>query len=124
MSLIICEECGKEFSDKASSCPNCGCPTKSQKNESKLIVYGLTQQCLGGTISLFLDDVLVGKVKPFEQFEIEITKDCVLTTKCTLSKKTINIKAGSITRIKMNWNRLSGAITPTIADGYNTIQSI
>lgn len=27
MALIICTECGKEFSDKAVSCPNCGCPT-------------------------------------------------------------------------------------------------
>lgn len=26
MSLIKCPECGKEFSDKATSCPNCGCP--------------------------------------------------------------------------------------------------
>ena len=26
MALIICTECGKEFSDKASACPNCGCP--------------------------------------------------------------------------------------------------
>lgn len=28
MSLIQCTECGKEFSDKASACPNCGCPTE------------------------------------------------------------------------------------------------
>lgn len=27
MALIICPECGKEFSDKAAACPNCGCPT-------------------------------------------------------------------------------------------------
>ena len=27
MSLIKCTECGKEFSDKATACPNCGCPT-------------------------------------------------------------------------------------------------
>lgn len=27
MSLIKCTECGKEFSDKAEVCPNCGCPT-------------------------------------------------------------------------------------------------
>lgn len=27
MALIICPECGKEYSDKASQCPNCGCPT-------------------------------------------------------------------------------------------------
>lgn len=26
MSMIICKECGKEFSDKAPACPNCGCP--------------------------------------------------------------------------------------------------
>jgi len=27
MSLIICKECTKEYSDKSNSCPNCGCPT-------------------------------------------------------------------------------------------------
>lgn len=26
MALIKCSECGKEISDKASTCPNCGCP--------------------------------------------------------------------------------------------------
>lgn len=26
MALILCPECGKEISDKASACPNCGCP--------------------------------------------------------------------------------------------------
>lgn len=33
MSLIKCFECGKEFSDKADSCPNCGCPTSITINE-------------------------------------------------------------------------------------------
>ena len=26
MALIKCPECGKEISDKASTCPSCGCP--------------------------------------------------------------------------------------------------
>lgn len=26
MALVSCVECGKEFSDKAKACPNCGCP--------------------------------------------------------------------------------------------------
>lgn len=26
MALIKCPECGKEVSDRASACPNCGCP--------------------------------------------------------------------------------------------------
>lgn len=32
MALIKCKECGKEISDKASACPNCGCPTKEKKH--------------------------------------------------------------------------------------------
>lgn len=43
MSLIKCQECGKEISDKATACPNCGCPlvppqnpnTSSESKESK-----------------------------------------------------------------------------------------
>ncbi len=27
MSLINCDECAKEFSDRATACPNCGNPT-------------------------------------------------------------------------------------------------
>jgi len=34
MALIACPECGKEISDTASSCPNCGAPI-AQKNETK-----------------------------------------------------------------------------------------
>lgn len=30
MALIKCEECGKEVSDKAASCPNCGAPIASK----------------------------------------------------------------------------------------------
>ncbi len=33
MALIKCPECGKEFSDKAQACPNCGCPTAEAKNQ-------------------------------------------------------------------------------------------
>lgn len=35
MALINCEECGKEISDKASACPNCGAPVDSQMIERK-----------------------------------------------------------------------------------------
>nr|UVY32817.1 MAG: protein of unknown function DUF2116 [Bacteriophage sp.] len=32
MALIKCPECGKEISDKASNCPNCGCPLNEKEN--------------------------------------------------------------------------------------------
>lgn len=41
MALIKCQECGKEISDKAEACPNCGCPIKinnsSEINDSETV---------------------------------------------------------------------------------------
>ncbi|MBO5628258.1 MAG: zinc ribbon domain-containing protein, partial [Aeriscardovia sp.] len=34
MALIKCKECGHEVSDKASACPNCGCPIQAADNTS------------------------------------------------------------------------------------------
>lgn len=34
MALIKCPECGKEISDRAASCPNCGCPASEFKKTS------------------------------------------------------------------------------------------
>ncbi len=36
MALISCPECAKEISEKAPSCPNCGVPISSAKNNSPL----------------------------------------------------------------------------------------
>lgn len=33
MALINCPECGKEISDKAASCPNCGMPIKETETK-------------------------------------------------------------------------------------------
>lgn len=38
MALIKCNECGKEVSDKADSCPNCGNPI-AKKNHYKYCEY-------------------------------------------------------------------------------------
>lgn len=56
MALINCSECGKKISDKAISCPNCGCPVselisseekqstgdkKNSKNKKVAIICGI-----------------------------------------------------------------------------------
>ena len=43
MALIKCPECGKQVSDKASSCPNCGCPVSSSNNKT---ATGVKIRCL------------------------------------------------------------------------------
>ena len=46
MSLIKCKECGSEVSEKAKTCPKCGCPVDfslekaiTKKKDSKLSVW-------------------------------------------------------------------------------------
>lgn len=41
MALIKCLECGKEISDKASACPNCGCPIEKGKAENVCSINGI-----------------------------------------------------------------------------------
>lgn len=36
MALIKCIECGKDVSDKATACPNCGCPITESIKEIQL----------------------------------------------------------------------------------------
>lgn len=38
MALINCPECGKEMSDSAAACPNCGCPNPNNKTTNKIII--------------------------------------------------------------------------------------
>ena len=47
MALIKCNECGKNVSDKAESCPNCGAPV----NEKIIIKKERTCQNCGGAVN-------------------------------------------------------------------------
>ena len=59
MALIKCEDCGKEFSDKASACPNCGCPIT--KETRKLIVSRLNKSYgKDVTPKIYIDEKLMG----------------------------------------------------------------
>ena len=37
MALITCEECGREISSRASSCPHCGCPNGDEFRDVKTV---------------------------------------------------------------------------------------
>lgn len=49
MALIKCAECGKEISDSAERCPNCGCTTRAGNDKAELKGLGI-----GGLIGIIL----------------------------------------------------------------------
>lgn len=49
MALIKCPNCGKEFSEHAKTCPQCGYQTNYSKKNERFVVYGiilLALQCI------------------------------------------------------------------------------
>lgn len=58
MALIKCPECGKEISDSAERCPNCGCTTKAGKTRAE-------QKGLGFSGLLAIGFLIVGMILIF-----------------------------------------------------------
>ena len=59
MALIQCRECGKEVSDQAETCPNCGIKTPSkEKRKKKLVITTVTallvvSLVIGGSVLIY-----------------------------------------------------------------------
>lgn len=51
MALIECKECSKQVSDKATACPNCGCPIASPKQNTEVRIKMPNIEL--GTLGLF-----------------------------------------------------------------------
>ena len=65
MALIKCPECDKQISDKAHSCPNCGCPMSANMVEvtnnygAKKYIYVGTIGTLSSVVWLFIGGAIV-----------------------------------------------------------------
>ena len=54
MAMIKCKECGHDLSDKASVCPNCGCPIEKCTNHVGILTKNKTKVKLWFALLLFL----------------------------------------------------------------------
>lgn len=63
MAIINCPECGKEVSDRAKMCINCGCPIKDKTSEPQLLSENRKSiiQIIGLTVGLFF--IFVGIIR-------------------------------------------------------------
>lgn len=54
MALIVCPECGRQVSDKAAACPNCGSPISAMFNKKVMIRMPAAEQVATGWVGLFM----------------------------------------------------------------------
>ena len=73
---------------------------------------------LGGKLRIYANDKYIGDEKKGQNLEFPIEEDCTITAKCGINpnKGKIEAKAGKTTRIKYEYNRLTGNFIPTIVD--------
>lgn len=62
MALIKCPECGKQVSDKASSCPQCGCPISGSSVASKPTTAQIRVVCKTNTMKVDGQSVKHGSI--------------------------------------------------------------
>ena len=80
MALIICSECGKEFSDKASACPNCGCPIEAICNSASNDT-DMQNLCADETDSVTTANKVWDSVQTGIQSAIEKNRNAIKATK-------------------------------------------
>ena len=68
MALIKCPECGKQISDRAASCPNCGCPIGNAPTSIKVntLNYDGKVKRMGRS---------VGRTASFKKAVVKLTAD-------------------------------------------------
>ncbi len=88
MALIKCGECGKEVSDKASSCPNCGNPINSKYTKTERVC----EHCGGSVYDNATTCVHCGK-------ELKESKRITVTKKKTNSLASAGFILGFIAMI-------------------------
>lgn len=114
MALISCPECGKDVSDKAPTCPNCGVPIL---RESKVVVYGYTQQfAINPKVRVYWTGRPVGSVKKGDSISFDIDADGEVSFKSSIRSASVRVEAGRVTNIKLSWDRITGKLIPQIVD--------
>ena len=69
--MIKCAECGKEFSDRANACPNCGCPIEYQAEKSIGGEYHAADKIAP---SVIVEHLTIAKELESERYTLQLAK--------------------------------------------------
>ena len=116
MALIKCKECGKEISDQAESCPNCGYRIK--ENNPQKVIIEKTNTCRTGTIMCIVGGALILGFALIVALAFIFPNTTTPKENTTESDITINVTIGeeveTDTQAVINYLILIGTISITI----------
>lgn len=99
MALIRCPECGRNVSDRAQACPECGCPIATEKKNTTVAI----QFDCGCMIKMKIIDAYTereyweGRDKQVASFQINQPTDVRIGTKLS-GKTSYHIEPGKLYR--------------------------
>ena len=127
MALINCPECGKEISERANSCPNCGFPigasheqTSENTDSNYVTIHGYEETFAVDTnVKIYKNGELAGEVAPASKFKLPIDGDCELTFKASIRSAKVIIRKGIDTNVFLSFDRFSGKLKAYVSDDAN-----
>lgn len=116
MALIKCSECGKEISDKASVCPNCGMPLRPEERGTFEITITRKNQwfLINPDATITVDNSEKYNLKNGNSIKIPLTTgEHTLLFSLGPRKTEVKINVSANANIEMSMNRVSGEINVT-----------
>ena len=123
MALIKCPECGKEISDKAMSCPNCGLPLRREDKGTYDVIIKREKQwfLINPPIKIHVDSVEKYEIESGQQVKVPMTTGKHEILFILGPRKTVaNIEVKDNMEITIKCNRVTGELEAT---GYGVTTS-
>ena len=116
MSLIQCPECGKEISDKAGACPNCGMPLRLEDRGTYDVTITRENQwfLINPAATILVDNINKYQLKNGSSIKVPLTTgDHTLLLSLGPRKTEAKINVTENMKIDMKMNRVTGEINVT-----------
>ena len=116
MSLIQCPECGKEISDKAGACPNCGMPLRLEDRGTYDVTITRENQwfLINPAATILVDNINKYQLKNGSSIKVPLTTgDHTLLFSLGPRKTEAKINVTENMKIDMKMNRVTGEINVT-----------
>ena len=118
MTLKVCKECSREYSDTLDACPHCGFV-----DSTKVTIYGYTESfAINPDVSIYKDGVQIASVSKSDKITLNITEPCELKFKSSIRSAKCYVRPGDA--VVLSFNRTTGGLSATVTSKENAATEI